>query len=184
ASGSAPEAVIDLLRRRHRERRGLLGVKRAQADERVGSGLLEGEVAGDQRDQVSPLPDRLNVLRPDPSCHPTPPALTAASPGEGRAVRRPAGRTDRSCPRCSRRRGSAGLPEPDGTPPGPGPDGPGNGRTVSGQARWPCPARTGPHRADTPARTGSPEGSPGLERPRRTSGSPANPRSGPPGRVQ
>src|SRR6266545_4389624 len=77
APGPAPEAVIDLLRRRHREGRGLLGVERAQADDRVVSGLLQGQVAGDQLHQVGPLPDRLDVFLPDPSSHHSPSAYSS-----------------------------------------------------------------------------------------------------------
>src|SRR5690606_27922905 len=51
AMGAAAEAVVELLRRAHGERGGLLAVKRAKA-KIVGARLLELEVAGDDVDDV------------------------------------------------------------------------------------------------------------------------------------
>ncbi len=89
AAGAAPEAVVDALGRRDRERRRLLGVKGAQAAERVVPGLLERQVLRDDLDDVGALAHRLDVVLPDPSRHRTPPLgrATTTSLGEGTAAR-------------------------------------------------------------------------------------------------
>ena len=69
AALAAAEAVEDLLGRRHAERRRLLRVERTQPDERVVPRLLQGEVAGDELDDVGPFPDRVDVVVPDPAGH-------------------------------------------------------------------------------------------------------------------
>src|SRR5439155_10544902 len=65
ATGAASEAVVDLLRGRHAEARGLLLVERAEPRHGVVAGLLEREVLRDELDDVGPLPDLLDVFLPD-----------------------------------------------------------------------------------------------------------------------
>src|SRR5439155_16527828 len=105
----APEAVEDLLGRRHAERWGLLLVERAQPAQGIVPALLQGEVVPDELDDVRPLLDRIDIVLPDPR-HAAPNRVTGANPGGGRAARTSEERTGPSCRRCGQPRGWSGLP--------------------------------------------------------------------------
>src|SRR5439155_19549649 len=66
---AAPEAEVQAFRRRDGERRTLVRVERTDPHHGVVAGLLQRQVAGDELDDVGPLPDRLDVLLPDPPGH-------------------------------------------------------------------------------------------------------------------
>src|SRR2546423_2691516 len=84
AAGSAAVAVVEALARRDTQGRPLVRVERADPHEGVVPGLFEREVAGDELDDVGPVPDRLDVLLPDPSGHAPPTSFRGcAGPGEG-----------------------------------------------------------------------------------------------------
>ena len=71
-SFAAPEAVEDLLGRRHAEAGGLLLMERAKARQRVMPGLLQGKVLGHEFYDVGPLFDGLDVFLLDPAGHASP----------------------------------------------------------------------------------------------------------------
>ena len=66
---AAAEAVVEPLRGRDRERRGLLGVERTEPRHRVRAGSLQREELRDEPREVGPLADRLDVLLADATGH-------------------------------------------------------------------------------------------------------------------
>ena len=112
-AGAAAEAVEQVAGRRHRQRRRLLVVERADALEVAAAGVAQLDVLADHLGDGGPLAHRGDVLVANPAGHqlslggwPRPPAATVDGPGA------PAGHASRPPP--SR---SAGPPGPP--PPGP-----------------------------------------------------------------
>src|SRR5205807_9515408 len=87
ASLLASKAVVDLLGRADRKRRGLLRVERAESIHGVPARLPELQITRNDLDDVGALSDRLDVLLPDPSCHTSGSSLPRSRPARPGSAR-------------------------------------------------------------------------------------------------